>query len=522
MIFDSGPARITCDRAGWVRSVRHQDRTGVGYLEGAAIGTIVVDGEVLVPPEPEVLADVDEVEFVYTYPGRLRLVVRHTFAAGWGLRFAFSSLGSVAQQVERVELRFEPDPQSVGWALTLGMTSRYAVAPANGVGPVLGGVLRRGSVVSASATGLELSPFEVRPDGRFVVQLQWDWYPTPLAFASERYGEAPSALFVTTGEVVQVRVDPDVAVVVPPALGSTQFEDQLDLVAQTSGRFSVELRSARGTTAFDVEWVDPVGEVLIDLAPGLVAQPRTAAGVVKLSSVAQALLVQHAVARNRIDDLDAASEALDLFTARLGGSEPVGSLAAAYLCREFDRLGEIDLLTVAAEAVLAQHAPSPGLGLAATQLCLSLIVCGQPVTAVLRHLSQLVDEMAPTPVEDVAIAVERQAAALELIAVTYAGPGADGAIHGAIDVVPRIAALGLHLGGGLKGRPVRPLPVAELSHLITVLQLLPDGVSSRLDRSWGRSAHALARAGIPALLARLEGEPVTDAHAWLVLGLQAS
>ncbi len=522
MIFDSGPARITCDRSGWVRSVVHRARPGVGYLEGAAIGTIVVDGESLAPPEPEVQADVDEVEFVYTYPERLRLVVRHSFAAGWGIRFAFSSLGSEARLVERVELRLEPDPQSVAWALTLGVTGAYSVAPGDGTGPVLGGTLRRGSIASASATGLELSPFELRPDGRFVLQLHWDWYRTPLAFASERHGEAPSALFVTAGEVVLVRIDPDVAVVVSPELATNQSEDQLELVAATGGRFTVELRSARGTTAFDLEWVDPAEQVLMNLVPGLLSQPRTAAGVVKLLDVAQALVVQHAVARNRVDDHDAASEALDLFTARLGGAGPIGSLPAAYLCREFDRLGEADVLMEATGAVLAQHSPTPGLGLAATQLWLSLIVSGQPVTDVLRHLSRLVDELGQAPDGDSALTVESRAAAMELIAVTSAGPGAGGSIHRPEDVVPRIAALGLHLGAGLKGRPVRPLPSADLSYLITVLQLLPDGLSSRLDRSWGRSAHALARAGVPELLSRLRGEPVTAAHAWLVLGLQTS
>lgn len=527
MIFDSGASRVTLDRSGWVRTVVHRSRPEDSYLAGAAIGSVVVDDQRLDVPVPQVLADVDEVEFVHTYPGRFRLVVRHTFAAGWGLRLMFSSLTSEPQQVERVELRLEPDPASVAYALTLGVTGAYSVAPADGRGPVLGGLLRRGSVDHASETGLELSPFLLRPDSRFILALQWDWYATPRAFGQERYGEAPSALFLGTGESAQVRVDPDVAVVIPAGLGSLQTEDQLDIVAETSGRFPVELRSARGTTAFDLEWVGPTEELLAAVVPGILSQPRTAAGVVRLANVSEALLVQHAVTRHRVDDLDAAVEALDLFTARRAGTDLAGPLEVAYLCREYDRLGEVELLDEATAFVLAQREPSPGLGLAATQLCLSLIVSGRGVADVLEQLSDLVGQLpeirdhGTRPGATVAD-VSAQTAALELIAVTDAGPGAGGDIRRAGDVVPRIAALGLHLGAGLKGRPVRPLPVAELSHLITVLELLPDGLSSQLSRSWGRSAHALARAATPELLARLAGEPVGEAHAWLVLGLQST
>jgi hypothetical protein len=64
--------------------------------------------------------------------------------------------------------------------------------------------------------------------------------------------------------------------------------------------------------------------------------------------------------------------------------------------------------------------------------------------------------------------------------------------------------------------------VADLSHLVTVFQLLPDGLSAQLERRWGCSAHELARRATPELLARLERQPIGDAHAWLVLALQTS
>ncbi|MET1008272.1 MAG: hypothetical protein ABWX96_22185 [Propionibacteriaceae bacterium] len=519
LTFTSGPATITCDASGAVASVSHASHPGLSYLRGVLVDGLVLDGERLGPVEPEVLADVDEVEFVYTYPDRLRVVVRHTFAVGWGVRIAFSSLATSSQSVE-AELRLAPSAECVAWALTLGATGAYSVSPSSGTGPLLGAQLRRGSMDEATPTGWQLTPFDLRPQGRYVVQLLWDFYAAPRAFDHEPYADAPSALVVAVGEPIQVRVDEDVAVVVPDGLELTEAADHLEVLSDAPGEFPFELRSSRGTTAFSLQWVDTVPALLAGSVAAALSRPRTAAGVVKLDGVAAALLVQHALRLNQVDDPDVAAEALDLFTARLGGGDDVDPLGAVFLAREFDRLGDPELLDVATSAVLAQHAPVPGLGLAATQLCLGLIVSNRPVDRVLGHLSEAVAD----PSHDLAhpgAGVASRAAALELIAVTHAGPGAGGSIEGISDVVPLIAGLGLHLGAGLKGRAVQPLPVAELSHLLTVFQLLPDGLSSRLVRLWGCSAHVLAHRAVAELVARLEHEPVGEAHAWLALALQA-
>jgi hypothetical protein len=458
----------------------------------------------------------------------LRLVVRHTFAAGWGLRLAFVSLAVRPQQVQRAELRLEPQPGTVAWALTLGVPSAYAISPATGAGPLLGGLVRLGSFDRVSEHGWELSPFQLRPGARFAVQLQWDGYGRPRDLPQERYGDAPSALVLTTGETAQVRVDEDVAVLAPEAVDVVQGEGHLELGADTVGRHRVELRSARGTTVMDLRWVEPVADLLTWLASEALARPRTAAGIVSLRGVADALLVQQALARLQVDDPDEAAEALDLFTARLLGADRLTPLQAGYLCREFDRVGEPDLLDEAERAVLAQPVAVPGLGLAATQLCLGLIVSARPVGAVLAHLGALAERAAAAVPAGRSVgwatraaagpSVAEQVAALELLAVTSAGPGLGGAGGPRTDATPLVAALGLHLGAGLKGRSVRPLPVAELSHLIAVFQLLPEPLSLRLRTAWGCSAGTLARRATPELLARLEGEPISDAHAWLVLG----
>jgi hypothetical protein len=520
MIFAGGPAEIACDPSGWVTSVRHQSSPGLSYLSGAVVDGLQVDGRALEPQEPEVLVDSDEVEYAYTWPGRLRLVVRHSFAVGWGLRVAFSSLAEVPQTVDRAELRLQPQPEVVPWALTLGVTTAYALLPARGFGPVLGAVLRRGSVAGASQRGLQLSPFELRAGARYVVQLQWDWYARPRDFGQERYPEAPSALSVSAGESVHLRVDEDVAVLAPDDVDVARTPETLELVAEP-GRYSFELRSARGTTALDLQWVAPVEEFLSDLVPGVLSGPRTTSGVVRLAGVADALLVQSALARSQVDDQDDAAEALDLFTARLSGAateEPValGPLEVAYLCREFDRVGDPELLADASALLLGLPAPQPGLGLAATQLCLRLIVSNQPARAVLSRLAWLLgrlDRGSPPSVAD-------RAAELELMAVTFAGPGATGpGATSATDLIDRLAGLGTLLGAGLIGRAVAPRPVDELTHLVTVFQLLPDGVSDRLTAQWGCSVEALAERTLPELVARLEGKPVSRAHAWLALGL---
>lgn len=524
LTFDSGPARVAMSSGGRVVSVVHHDDPALSYLSGAALGELRVDDERLAPVEPEVRVDVDEVEVVHTFPGRLRVVVRHTFATGWGVRLAFVSLAPHPQQVERAQLRLEPGPRCVAWALTLGVTGAYAVSPASGTGPLLGGLLRLGSVRDATPDGLELSPFTLAPDGRHVAQLQWDWYATPRAFGQERYGAAPSALFPATGEVVQVRVDDDVAVVMPEGPADAhRGRGRLELVSAVRGRFPVELRSARGTIAFSLQWVDRAEELLASLAEGVLSAERSSAGVVKLPDVAAALVVQHALGANRVDDPDDAAEALDLFTARLTGSGSLTPVHAAYLCREHDRLGDPDLLDEAWAALRDRTRPAPGLGLAATQLCLGLIARDRPAGEVLGLLSRLFSAFAARRAAGRALPeddITARAAALELVAVTAAGPRAWGPDGAGPDVRPEVAGLGLHLGAGLKGQAVLARPEAELAHLLTVFQLLPDDLSGELTRRWGCSAHALAAAATPGLLARLEGQPVGDAHSWLVLGLQ--
>jgi hypothetical protein len=524
MMFHTGPGRISCARSGRVLSVVHEEKPDLSYLAGACVGELSIGGRVVAAGAAEVLADVDEVEFVHTYPDLLRVMVRHTFAAGWGIRIVFSNLAAEPQVIDRAEFLLAPEESCVAWALAGGVTTSYVLAPADGTGALLGGHLRLGTVKAVTTTGLDLGRIELAPRARYVVAMEWDWYRTPKAVGLQRFAETPRSQFWTRGESVQILLDDDVAVVAPDALVVNEVEGHLDLVSEQTGTFPVELRSARGTTTLQLAWVDPVEEMLARLVGDSLGTHRSTAGVATLAGVAEALVVQQVLALGLVDDPDDAADALDLFTARLRDQASIAALEAAFLCREFDRTGDRDLLTQASRAIMAEHSAAAGTGIAATQLCLGLIVSGQPVEAVLQHLAELVDDTAPGGNRQPSGTVDLPAelAALELLAVTHAGPGASGVAAGSVLLIPRIAALGLHLGAGLKGRAVRPLPVAQISQLITVFGLLPDPVSAQLDSIWGCSAHALARASTPELLARLAGEPVGDAHAWLVLDLQTS
>jgi len=212
MIFRSGPGQITCAESGRVTSVRHESRPGLNYLVGAELGPLQVDGQVLDPVEPEVMADVDEVEFSFTYPGRLKVVVRHTFAAGWGVRAAFSNLAATRSVISRAALSLEPRDGCVAWSLAMGVSGAYSISPADGAGPLLGGLLRLGSIERASPNGLELGRIDLDPGARYVLQLQWDWYATPEAFGRDRHPEVPRSTYLIEGDYVQLAVDEDVAV----------------------------------------------------------------------------------------------------------------------------------------------------------------------------------------------------------------------------------------------------------------------------------------------------------------------
>ena len=84
-----------------------------------------------------------------------------------------------------------------------------------------------------------------------------------------------------------------------------------------------------------------------------------------------------------------------------------------------------------------------------------------------------------------------------------------------IDLPARIAALGGWLGAGLKGHPVRALPVDQLAHLAAILAGLSEEMSAGLRRQWRCTGHELGQWAEAAVLTRLGDAPIEPAHFWL-------
>jgi len=258
MIFRCGPATVELGADGAVSSVVHDAHPGHSYLAGVVIRAVVIGGRAVPVGQPDVLADEDEVELVHTVTDRLRLVVRHTFAAGWGLRIAFSDLGGPDGEpivLDGVELVVEPGPELLGWVLAAGAAAAYSLQVDRGGAPLLGGSLQLGSIAKAGTGGLQLGRIELTPGGRYVVAWHWDWYANPYAFGGSRHLTVPTNGFVTVGESIEIGRDDDAALVVSDSLEVTESEDHLELVSDDPGRFEIEQRSARGTTHLDLQWV---------------------------------------------------------------------------------------------------------------------------------------------------------------------------------------------------------------------------------------------------------------------------
>lgn len=539
LTFRSGPAMVNFDRWGRLTSVVHDDRPDIDYLHGMVVDHLTLtigdrnDGLEWALCEPQIRTDMDEVEFEYAVGHRLSLVIRHSFNAGWAIRMALSNVTAAPVVVSSAHWSFVLGPAVVGWGLAAGADASYSLHPQDGAGPVLGGVLRLGSARRAEDDGLDISPVRLRPGARFVVQWLWDWYPTPMAFGQDRHPDVPETTVQLVGEPVTLTLDPDVAVIVPRGVDVLEDQDQRDLVAHQPGRHLIDLHSARGQTTLALEWVAPVPECLAVATAVALSRPRTGAHVIKLSQIYEALVVQDALVRDAgggagVDDAEEAGEALDLFTARLDRNRVLEPVVARYLCGEYARTGDPDLLTAAADALLTQSSVQPGLGLAVAQVSLAAMLAGQPIEKLLGHAQSLLTAHTPpartphTATMAVGTQVAELAALVELAAVLLTpGFARSRSRPGGFDLVRSVASLGLHLGAGLRGHAVHPLPVDELSHLVAVFHLLPEHINASLEPIWGRTAHALARAAVPAVLAALMAgveapTGVGPAHGWLI------
>jgi hypothetical protein len=290
---------------------------------------------------------------------------------------------------------------------------------------------------------------------------------------------------------------------------------QVELRPFEAGSYDVELRSARGVTSYTLRAAHTLERVLKRAATAVLELPRTTSGVVRLPDVDAALAVQRALALSLVEDVVSAEEALDLYAVRMPEDPPADPRVIGFLCGEHSRSLDPEPLYQAGRAVLRSWEPSPGLGMAATEVCLARVLAGEPIAPLLDHLVGLAGEVdlpaAAAPLRD-------QASRLELEIVTMTRASTEGGSRSSRAVTERVASLGGWLGGGLKGRAVSPLPVDELAHLAAVLALLPESVSAQLRPHWGCTAHELARRGQAEVLCRLGPDAAGPAFSWLLLG----
>jgi hypothetical protein len=123
--FRYGPGMITVDRAGIIRRVVHDNRPGVSYLLEAGTVTVQLAGEQVRWKQTGWQADSDEVEVAWEVAGVLRLAVRHTFAAGWGMRLAVTNIGETALTLDDLQLALVAGDNYVPWGLAAGAEAAY-------------------------------------------------------------------------------------------------------------------------------------------------------------------------------------------------------------------------------------------------------------------------------------------------------------------------------------------------------------------------------------------------------------
>ena len=284
---------------------------------------------------PTVAADVDEVEFGYGSAGDLRLMVRHAFTTGWGVRILLTNPGGAELELSSCVLTWEPRLDHPAWVLAAGVTGAMAIQPPDGTGPLLGGRLTMGTCSAAGPEGLEIGPVSLRPGGRYVVAWQWDWYRTARAFDQGWAPSVPRRFYLPVDQAVAIASDPDEAVVAD-GVHLEPVRGQLELSSAVAGQFEISVNSARGVTRYHLDWVDPPEDVLEAAAVEAMAQPTSGAGLVRLADVDAALVVQWAVIRGSFPHPYPAEDALEVFAAGLADNEAADPRLAGFLCGEFE------------------------------------------------------------------------------------------------------------------------------------------------------------------------------------------
>lgn len=505
LIYALGRGVVQLAADGTIEAVRPRP-DAAGYLAGGGRVRVWSGGTEVVWAAPRTAADIDELELDHLPAAGVGLVLRHSFVAGWSIRVALVN-HTLEPVTLTAELGWVPAPDRAAWALAAGATGAYAIPGPAGDGPLLGGELVLGTCPQVTDGGIGLGRVELGPLERHVVQWRWDWYASPRAFSRPRFAAVPRDLVLGENESARIAADDDEAVVAA-GLDLVRRGGYLEFSSGGGHRVAMEVRAARGVTAYEVEWVEPLVEVLAPLGEQLLAGPRSRTGVVRLPDVDAALVLQHLLGRGRVDDPDEADDALGLLVHRAASPDPADARWIALLAGEYERTGDTDLLDRATAVLLAVEAPMRGIGLAAAPVCIARLTQGRPLAELLDHLAGL----AAFEGDDLGSV----ATALEL-RLTSARRAADNR-EDRRGLDEGVRQLGTALGAGLRGRPVRPLPVDQHAYLAVVLGLLPEDLGARSRPEWALRPTEVARTAEAEVLARLGRQPPGAAHSWLIMG----
>ena len=507
--YQCGPAVITLDTAGSLVAVIHDKLPMASYLTGGGRPMVSIGGEWLDWPAPGLLVDTDEVEFVYE-SGPIRVVVRHSFAAGWGVRVAMTNLSDEPLEIDDAGLTWVADPDAPAWALAAGASGAYAVPSPDGTGPLLGGVLALGACEWVTAEAMGFSRLTLAPGGRFVVQWTWEWYRPGQGFARNRHLEVPRSLYAIVDEPLSIVTDEDTALSLPSGVMEERERGHSELSCWEPGRFTVQLVSARGVTRYDLHAARPYDEVVTAAALAAMNGPTNSAGIVRLADVHAALAVQQALLAGWVDDPYPAEDALDRFMVRALDQLIGDAFLVSFACAESGRTGEGEPLEAADRWLHEQQALAPGLGMAVSQASLIRTLRGLEVKPLVDWLTRLGAARVASPV----MAGTR----LERIAVSALRnePGRND------ERLAAAVAVGGWLGAGLKGRAVRPLSPADTAYLAAVFGLVDEELTKGLRRRWGGSAHDLRQRAEAEVLFEIAGRPAGPALSWLTLAARTS
>ncbi|QGN31629.1 hypothetical protein [Microlunatus sp. Gsoil 973] len=527
--FTVGDLEVVVGAEGFPVRVRCISRPGQDYLAAQrAPGELIMDDRIQRWEPAGLITDVDETEARYAVADHphLEYTVRNSFSGHWQQRHMLVNTSSSPVRINRWLSPVAPAAGCVGWAAAIGGDAFWAVQPADGNGPLLTAELIQGSVtelVGGDVPGLATGEIMLPANRRVVLQWRIDTAADTAHINRSRRPVLSGLIDLGMNEPYEI-ADADSAVVADDPVVVTTEGDVQVLSTGRPGRYPVELRSGRGTTRIDLAWIPPVDELITDLSRSWLDR-RTAAGVGVVPGPGAALGLQQAVIGRLADDLDDAEDALALHTERLLGAAELSIMSQAYLAQESVRTGDPEPLRHARAAVLASDRPVPGLGLAATRVCLADLALGGSPAAVIARLRELAAESGNDGDHRSDDHLVRAAARLELI--TVIGPSA---ARNTEETVRSAMAVGAELGSGLPGARIGGLPAGPACYAAAVLDLLPDSLGADLERRWGVSAHTLAdRIRTSALATTLFPPDAADRGSadldetigWLVLGRPA-